>query len=79
MNKMCVTKIKSKGVVICREIASMEKKIVGDIEKIHCDEDNKDLVQLAADNAKLAFQGFQNAEEVVRNLFAEFNDKIYQI
>ena len=37
------------------------------------------MVQLAADNAKLACQGFQIAEEVVRNLSAEFNDKIYQI
>ena len=42
-------------------------------------EDNKELVHLAADHAKLAFQGFNNAAEVARNLSTEFNNKIHQI
>ena len=58
----------SKGVGIDRELVSMEKKIVGDIEEKYYDEDNKDLVHLAADNAKLAFQSFNDADEVARNL-----------
>ena len=69
----------SKGVGIDRELASMEKKIAGDIEKKFYDEDNKDLVHLAVDNAKLAFQSFNDADEVARNLSTEFSNSVHQI
>ena len=69
----------SKGVGTCRELSSIENKVVGDIEKLHYNEDNNDLVHLAADHAKLTFQGFNNAEEVARNLSTEFNNKIHRI
>ena len=69
----------SKGVGIDRELVSMEKKIVGDIEEKYYDEDNKDLVHLAADNAKLAFQSFNDADEVTRNLSKELSNSVHQI
>ena len=52
---------------------------MGDIEKKYYDEDNKDLIHLDADNAKLAFQSFNDADEVARNLLKEFGNSVHQI
>ena len=72
------TKSTSKGVGVAREISSMEKKIVKDIVKEYKDEGKPELVELAAENAKLVFQGFVYAEQVKIDLTRDFNLHVEQ-
>jgi len=69
----------SKGVGILREIASVKKKIVQDIINDYEDEGNKNLLQLVAQNAKLAFQGYAYAEDVKVNLTNDLDVQLEQM
>lgn len=57
---------------------SVEKKIVAEIINDNDVESNKDLVKLAVDNAKLAFQAFAYERDLKVSLTNEFIDKMNQ-
>ena len=64
---------------ISREIVSVEKTFLEEIMNDHEDESNKDIVQLIAQNAELAFQGYAYAENLKVNLIHVLNMQLEQI